>query len=586
MFTFLYSLRFRLFLLLGLLLLPLLGLTLRTASAQRELAAAQAKAEALRVTRLVVSNQNTLTTSVHQLLIALAQLPEIRSGDPAECSALLAELLKQYPGYTNLNVAALNGDLLCSAIPTSGPINYADRAWFQRVLQTRNFVVGESVIGRITGKATLPLAYPVMNEAGELEFVVFAGIDLAFVNQLLATAQFPEGTAATVLDGDGTILARYPDPEQWVGKIPQDAPILQAILTQGEGTVETTGVDGVQRLYGFAPLGEALHVEGYVTVGIPSQVAYAGVNRILFDNLIGLGLAAMLTFTAAWLGGEFFVLRRTRTLARTAQQLTSGDLSARTGITRPRGELSQLGHAFDQMAAALQQREVERKRAEDALVTSKTYTESIIQNFLDTLIVVDAEAKIQTANTATCRLLGYTEEELKGQSVSMIFAEEEEEEEVKHMFQFFKEPEKAETLRPQDTIRNCELTYKTKDGRLIPMLFNASILTDEMGNVTGVVAGAKDITEIKQAQETLRKTEERFRDVIENIFKFVPEGLLVLTDKLNVFRRNKALEDLVHQYAEKLNYSEEELADIINEQVKMRVVSGEKSDIRIPRNQK
>ena len=228
----------------------------------------------------------------------------------------------------------------------------------------------------------------------------------------------------------------------------------------------------------------------------------------------------------------------------------------------------------------------ERKRAENALVTSKAYTESIVQNFLDTLIVVDAEAKIQTVNPATCRLLGYTEEELKGQSVSMIFAEEEEEEEVKRVFQFFREPEKAETLRPQDTIRNRELTYKTKDGRLIPMLFNASILTDEMGNVTGVVAGAKDITEIKQAQETLRKTEERFRDVIENIFKFVPEGLLVLTDKLNVFRRNKALEDLVHQYAEKLNYTEDELADIINEQVKIRVASGEKADIRIPRNQK
>ncbi len=61
MFTFLYGLRFRLFLLLGLALLPLLGLTLRTASAQRELAAAQAKTEALRMTRLVVSNQNTLT---------------------------------------------------------------------------------------------------------------------------------------------------------------------------------------------------------------------------------------------------------------------------------------------------------------------------------------------------------------------------------------------------------------------------------------------------------------------------------------------------------------------------------------------
>jgi PAS domain S-box-containing protein len=231
----------------------------------------------------------------------------------------------------------------------------------------------------------------------------------------------------------------------------------------------------------------------------------------------------------------------------------------------------------------------ERKADQDALAASKAYAESIIQNFLDTLIVVDVEAKIQTVNPETCHLIGYTEEELMGQPVSMIFAEEEEEEEeeeAKRVFQFFRVSKKADTLRPQDTIRNRELTYKTKDGRLIPMSFNASMLTDGRGNITGVVAGAKDITEIKRTQETLRKTEEKYRKVIENIFKFIPEGLLVLTDKLNVYRRNKALEDLVHQYAEKLDYTEEELAGIINEQVKMRVVSGEISDISIPRKHK
>ncbi|MDI6770248.1 MAG: HAMP domain-containing protein, partial [Anaerolineales bacterium] len=409
MFTFLYSLRFRLFLLLGLALLPLLGLTLRTAFAQREQAAAQAKAEAMRMTRLVVSNQNTLTAGGHHLLIALAQLPEIRSGDPAGCSALLAELLKQYPVYTNLGVAALNGDLLCSALPTSGPINYADREWFPRVLQTRNFVVGESVVGRITGKATMPLAYPVMNEAGELEFVVFAGIDLAFVNQLMATAQFPEGTVVTVLDGDGTILARYPDPEQWVGKTPQDAPLVQVILTQGEGTVEMAGVDGVQRLYAFSPLGEAPHVEGYVSVGIPSQVAYAAVNRILFNNLIGLGLAAILTFAAAWLGGEFFVLRRTRALARTAQQLTSGDLSARTGITRPRGELSQLGHAFDQMAAALQQRQ-------EALRKNEAHYRAVVEDQTELICRFKPDGTLIFVNENYCRYYDKTNDELIGNS--------------------------------------------------------------------------------------------------------------------------------------------------------------------------
>ena len=230
-----------------------------------------------------------------------------------------------------------------------------------------------------------------------------------------------------------------------------------------------------------------------------------------------------------------------------------------------------------------------RKLAEKAIAASKAYTESIIRNFLDTLIVVDADAKIQTMNPATCNLLGYTEKELIGQPIRKIFAEEEEEEEeVNRLFQFFRYPEKKEVPHSHDTIRNRELIYKTKDGQLIPMSFNASVLTDDAGNITGVVAGAKDITEIKQAAaqraaalEARRKTEEHFRKVIENIFKFIPEGLLVFTDKLNLIKQNNAFQDIVKEYAGKLNYTEKELAEIISKQVKYRIANKDYADIRV-----
>ena len=229
----------------------------------------------------------------------------------------------------------------------------------------------------------------------------------------------------------------------------------------------------------------------------------------------------------------------------------------------------------------------ERKRAQDALAASKAYVESVIQNFLDTLIVVDVEAKIRTVNPATCHLLGYTEKELIGQPISMIFAkEEEEEEEANRMFQFFREPEKSKALSLQDTIRNIELHYKTKDGRLVPMSFNASVLTDEAGNVRGVVGGAKDLTEIKLAEESRRKSEERFRKVIENIFEFVPEGLLTFTNKLNLFRINKAFRDVVQKYSAGLNYTEQELTEIIIEQVKNRIINEDYTEIRIPKKQR
>jgi len=241
---------------------------------------------------------------------------------------------------------------------------------------------------------------------------------------------------------------------------------------------------------------------------------------------------------------------------------------------------------LEEAGAKLAKANQDLEKKAEALAASKAYTESIIQNFLDTLIVVDAEAKIKTVNSATCHLLGYTEEKLIGQPISIIFAEEEEEEEeVKRVFQFLRDPENKEALRSQDTIRNCELTYKARDGRLTPMLFNASVLTDEADNITGVVAGAKDITEIKQAEEARRKAEEHFRKVIENIFKFVPEGLLVFTDKLNLFKENKAFEDIVKKYSVKLNFTEQELKKIIIEQVKNRIINENNREIRISKKQ-
>ncbi|MCL0076074.1 PAS domain S-box protein, partial [Dehalococcoidia bacterium] len=184
-----------------------------------------------------------------------------------------------------------------------------------------------------------------------------------------------------------------------------------------------------------------------------------------------------------------------------------------------------------------------RAEGEEELTKSKAYTESIIQNFLDTLIVVDAEARIQTVNPATCHLLGYTEEEVIGQPVAIIF-----EEEVHRVFQFFREPEKAEAPRRQDAIRNRQLTYKTKDGRLIPMLFNASVLTDEGGSVTGVVAVAKDITELKLAAAEIR----REKVFSQNIVATVPDSLLVLDKDLRIKSANRTFYETFQTEPEKV----------------------------------
>lgn len=151
---FLSSLRLRLLALVLLAAIPALGLILYSASEQRQLAIAEAEKNVLRLAHLAVDNQARLVEGTHQLMAALAQLPEVREGGAA-CHALLADLVAQYSFYTGLSAARPNGDIYCSSLPLDQPRNVADRPYIQQALQTGNFAASEYQVGRLTGKPVL-----------------------------------------------------------------------------------------------------------------------------------------------------------------------------------------------------------------------------------------------------------------------------------------------------------------------------------------------------------------------------------------------------------------------------------------------
>ncbi|MBI4498822.1 MAG: GAF domain-containing protein [Chloroflexi bacterium] len=358
------SLRLRLSLLVLLAVVPMAGLTLSTDLEQRRTAVTQVQDNALRLAHLTSANHDRLTEAARQLLVALGQFPAVRTHDPAACSALFADVLEEYPFYTGLSAARPDGEVFCSAVPPPGPLNIRDRAYFQRALATREFAIGEYVIGRITGKPVLTFAYPVLDDAGQVQSVVVTALDLAWLNQFAAQAQLPEGAVLLVVDHTGTVLARYPDPEAWVGQPAPETSVVQAMLTHGEGVAEATGVDGVLRLWGFAPLGGGAPDGGiYLGVGLPPAIAFAEADRAMVRNLFGLGTVALLALTATWVAGDVLVLRWVGALVQATKRLSAGDLGARTGLPHGPGELSQLVSAFDEMAESLEQLTAQERAA-------------------------------------------------------------------------------------------------------------------------------------------------------------------------------------------------------------------------------
>ena len=363
---FLSSLRFRLLLLVLLAIVPALGLILYTASEQRQLAAAQAQQNALQLARTAAGTQEDLVETTHQLLNVLVQLPAVRDADEAVCSAYLSALLKDYPQYVSLGVKRPNGEFYCVA-PQAADSARAKQvrllsAMDSRVSETRDFAVGDVEIGFISGKAILVFGKPLLDETNRVQSIVYAAMDVAILNQPAVRATLPPGSTFMVIDRNGTIVAHYPDPESWVGQSARNAPIVQAILSHpGEGTVEALGEDNVPRLYAYVPLRRVPAETVYVSVGIPYSVAFAGVNAILGRNVLALGLVAILALAAAWIGGDWFVLRQMNVLVGVTARIADGDLSARTGSVHGATELKQLSGAFDRMAQTLEQREVERR---------------------------------------------------------------------------------------------------------------------------------------------------------------------------------------------------------------------------------
>ena len=217
----------------------------------------EAEASALRLAQIAANNQERVIEVAGGFLSAVAQFPQVRKRDSQACTPLFANLLKQYRGYTNLAAADPNGNVFCSAQPSNGPVNFADRNWFRSAVQNRGLATGEYIIGRITGRAIIVLGYPAINASGQIEAVVSIALDLGWLNELAAKTRLPAATTLTVVDRRGTILVRFPDSEKWVGKSMAKTHLFQTILSQGEGTAEAPGMDGIVRLYGFSRMGNA-----------------------------------------------------------------------------------------------------------------------------------------------------------------------------------------------------------------------------------------------------------------------------------------------------------------------------------------
>ncbi len=164
--------------------------------------------------------------------------------------------------------------------------------------------------------------------------------------------------------------------------------------------------------------------------------------------------------------------------------------------------LTELSHDLAYGIQALRTR-AERLGAQEALRRANAYNRSLIEASLDPLVTISAEGRITDVNAATEKATGCTREELIGTDFS----------------DYFTDPAKAragyQQVFREGFVQDYELEIRHRDGRLIPVLYNATVYRDERGEINGVFAAARDISARHRAEGALRRANAYNRNLIE-----------------------------------------------------------------------
>jgi PAS domain S-box-containing protein/putative nucleotidyltransferase with HDIG domain len=497
---FFYRIRTRLLIIVILAIFPSIVLTIVNSSESRHQAEKNVKEDLQNLSLLLSEEEKHAFNDERMLLVSLAGLPEIRSGDDQACSRQLASFLTANPNNLNLGVIDKNGLIFCSALPINGSIDVSDRSYFQHALEFRDFSIGDYQLGRITGKPAVNFGLPVLDPSGQVDRVVFGALDLGYLSRLLQEAALPPGDTVTVLDRNGTILARFPETEALVGESIGTQPIFSAILNQaGNGSLVSPGLDGIPRLFAFNKLRVSQQdADSFLLIGVPEDIAYADADRLLRRNLIGIALASTLALAATWLIAHLAIVRPVYSLMMATRRLASGKLDERVDQLDGHGELSRLGQAFNEMASALEKRDLEMQHAHDALQESEQRYRTVFEDVPVGLYRTTPGGEILDANPALLEMFAYPDlETLRAVNAKDIYVSP-------------SDRERLATLHEgQEIVRDFETQLYRYDGKLIWVRDTVRSIRDAYGELKFFEGSLQDVTNYKLAVEGLRCSWER-----------------------------------------------------------------------------
>jgi PAS domain S-box-containing protein len=350
------------------------------------------------------------------------------------------------------------------------------------VFKTGRPVVSDLQPGRISATPGISVDVPVFTD-GRVIYDLFLWLPPAVISDLILRQHLPPRTVLTVVDTTGTVVARIPNGDRYLGSriVPG---LLEDVQTRSEGVMQAPTLEGIPAVAAFthvAPYGWA------VVVGAPEEVLFAPMRAAMVHvaavgaGVLGLGL--LLAILAA--------RQITGPIAKLSQLARNEDAhhrlaAAATGLPET-----------DTVAQALVMAAAERRQVAGQLAASELRFRALFKRSPSGTILLDPDTmRVMDCNDVAASFVGCSVDEFTGRLITDFVLQT--------------SPARAREISAA-VVAGAPARYETRikgvDGPRDVLIAAAPV---QVSGRTLVLLNQIDVTDLRRAEADVRINQERF----------------------------------------------------------------------------
>lgn len=450
----------------------------------------------------------------------ISRVSIMKNGSQAErLSFLTQELNLDVDRYFSMGIVSLDGTL---HLTSGNTIPIANELRFQEALKGKTFI-SEPHLSQVTSTYIISITAPIFNDKHQVVSIIDVSMEAApvFQKHLLAPL---ENSELLIVNRNGLVLYDSDPTGILKTNIFNDYPTLlpefKNALLERTGYIDESFISGRKTRWFYACVPE---LDWFLTYAMPISTIEAPTSQLLWSTIGLIVMAALVIFVLIYLTTNNLIIRRIKQILQVTEAVAAGDFHTKPIVFKSKDELGALALSVNGMMENLR----ELFEPFDAFIHHNQYA----------MIVLDPNFMINHLNHRATELLGYSLADVHKIASPLIWLDQQQVAERAAQYS----AELGQTIPPDCTTlvirslrhlkEDSEWTWYHKDGTRIYVEASVSCITHPSGEIKGFVLIARDISDIKESNET----KERLLTIVESahdpILTFNQEGYIFYTNQ-------------------------------------------------------